>query len=91
MTEKIKQITCSICGAEITYLEDGEVFAHTHFDISRSYKEFELYDGEVDEVEDRRNEKMRHIICKRCFDTILNESKTFGSLFFNKEANMFIY
>lgn len=93
MSEKIEHIKCVLCEKDITYEEevDGEVEInhHTHFDIVRSYKSYEVIDGcpNVDE----ENEKMRIEVCKECFDKILNESKTLGDYFTEGNPPRFVY
>ena len=72
---------CSCCKNNITYFsvgEDNEINVDTHFDLSRSNKEGEVVnDGDMGDIEVIMN--------------ILNESKTLGKLFLNKEKNMYIY
>ncbi len=89
---EITHLNCDVCKKQITSINDnGEVEAESHFDISRSKKEFEINDGLVEEVIAKRNEKMLRYLCEKCFLKILNESKTLGSLFFYKDDNKFIY
>jgi hypothetical protein len=95
----IQNWICSCCLNNITYQEKDEtklgwnenVYAHTHFDLSRSNKDLEVNSASGDICVNDESEKMNRIICKKCFINILNESKTLGKLFLNKEKNGFVY
>lgn len=87
---KIEHINCSKCHKQITCIEDNEITADTHFDISRSNKEFEINNNNIEETEER-NIKMKMTLCEECFLKVLNESKILGSLFLNSKEKVFIY
>lgn len=93
--EEIENIKCAICKKNITSISQGfgdkEIEVITHFDISRSNKEFEINDNCIEEIQEERNEKMLMTLCEECFLKVLNESKTLGELFLNEEKGTFIY
>ena len=94
--EGIENWDCSVCCCELTHLKGTEedydkVESDTHFDISRTKKSLYIDDGEIVEDVKESNEKMRMTLCEDCFVKVLNESKTLGSLFLDKESNKFIY
>ena len=89
---EIEHWKCSGCNVNLTFTDDlGCIEHHTHFDISRSNKEFEIIEGCIEEQIGNRNEKMLRQFCEECFTKILNESNTLGKHFYNKELNKFIY
>ena len=90
--EEIEHLYCSNsdCKKQLTIVNQGEIETETHFDISRSNKEFEVNaDNEL--IEQGRNEKMNRVLCEPCFLKACNESPTIGNLFIDKEKNKFIY
>ena len=94
--EGVENWNCSVCCCELTHLKGtegdyDEIDSDTHFDIVRSRKFLYIDDGEIVEDTKKSNQKMRKTLCEDCFVKILNESKTLGSLFLNKEGNKFIY
>ena len=86
---------CSVCGENITEIkgiEDYDEVRHdTFFEIERSKRELYIDDNEIVEELKNRNVKMSMLICENCFVKILNESKTLGDLFLDKEKNIFVY
>ena len=86
---------CSVCENNITEIkgiEDYDEVKHSvFFEIERSKRELYLDEGEIAEEIKNRNVKMSMLICEDCFVKILNESKTLGILFLDKELNKFVY
>lgn len=80
---------CSVCDDNITEIkgiEDFDEVTHkTFFEIERSRRDLQMYDGEIEEKTENRNVKMNRWICEDCFVKILNESKTLGDLFYTQE------
>ncbi|MEK6880956.1 MAG: hypothetical protein AABY22_15155 [Nanoarchaeota archaeon] len=95
MPYKLENWKCSVCQENITEvkgIEDFDEVKHkTFFEIERSRRELQVYDGEIEEELKNRNVKMNRWICENCFVKILNESKTLGNLFYDKKENKFIY
>lgn len=92
---KLENWKCSVCGENITKvkgIEDyDEVEHNTFFEIGRSKRELYIDDNEIVEGIKNRNVKMSMLFCESCFVKILNESKTLGDLFLDKELNKFVY
>ena len=89
--DEVEHFECSACDRQITKIVDDDVEAETHFDISRSNKQFSLEGSEIVEDKEERNTKMLHQFCEECFTRILNESPTLAKIFINKEKGMYIY
>ena len=87
---KIQHLKCSICGRNITEkVNEEEVFGMV-FRVSRTKESYDVAeDGELEMGEG--NEKMNMEFCEECFLNILNESKSLGKLFLNKEKKCFVY
>jgi hypothetical protein len=86
----IEHWTCSSCGKEITYIDsEGKIQHRTHFDITRSNKELETCEEEINVAEE--NLKMERQLCEKCFLKALNESKTLGKLFYDAITEKFLY
>ena len=88
---EIEHWNCAGCNRELTIAKGDEIAHHIHFDISRSNKQLFISGEYIEEDLTERNEKMLYTFCEMCFINILNESKTLGKHFYDKERDMFIY